>query len=113
MTVGDIGVSPSWVVTPNGTAPLLGSTWIVRDMHQEQESIPTHAIVLAVVFAVFCLLGLLFLLMKERTYTGYVEVQVWSGDLTHLTQVPVTGPNDVPYVQSQVAHAQALAGGVA
>jgi hypothetical protein len=112
MTVGDIGVSPSWVVTPNGTAPLMGSTWIVRDMHHERESIPTYAIVLAVVFAVACLLGLLFLLIKERTYSGYVEVQVWSADLTHLTQVPVQGPNDVAYVQAQVAHAQALAGSV-
>lgn len=28
-SVGDIGVTPSWVVTPRGSAPLAGSQWWV------------------------------------------------------------------------------------
>ena len=42
-------------------------------MSRTEEKIPAHAIVLAVIFFIFCLLGLLFLLMKEKTTTGFVR----------------------------------------
>jgi hypothetical protein len=82
----------------------------VRDQSRTEEKIPTHAIVLAIVFALFCLVGLLFLLMKKKT-TGYVEVEVRSGDLRHTTQIPVQSVFAVNQVRAQVAQAQALAAG--
>jgi hypothetical protein len=64
---------------------------------------------MAVIFAVLCLVGLLFLLVKETTTTGYVEVSVRSGDLYHRTQLPVLGPESVPQVRQLVGQAQTLA----
>lgn len=112
ITIGDIGVSPSWVVTPNGTAPLAGSQWIVQDRTFTQRSIPAYAIVLAVIFAIFCLLGLLFLLIKEDRVTGYVEVTVRSGNLFHATQIPAQSPQAVYQVRQLVYQAQSMAAAV-
>jgi hypothetical protein len=109
LTIGDIGVTSTQVVTPNGTAALAGSQWIVTDRTYTTTKIPTWAIVMAVLFALVCLLGLLFLLAKETVTTGYVEVTLHSESLVHMTQVPVTGPNDVAWYRQQVAHAQSLA----
>jgi hypothetical protein len=109
LTIGDIGVTSTQVVTPNGTAALAGSQWIVTDRSYTTTKIPTWAIVLAIVLAFACLLGLLFLLVKETVTTGYVEVTVHSGSLVHTTQVPVANPNDVAWYRQQVAHAQSLA----
>src|SRR5947208_17166812 len=66
LTIGDIGVTRNWVVTPNGTARLGGSALIARDMAGRESKIPTCAIDLAVIFSLVCLLGLLFLLAKEK-----------------------------------------------
>jgi hypothetical protein len=109
LTIGDIGVTSAYVVTPNGTAPLKGSRWIASDMTVIEQRIPPVAIVLAVVFALFCLLGLLFLLMKETVVHGYVQVSVSSGNLLHTTQIPVNHAEQVQYVRALVAQAQALA----
>jgi hypothetical protein len=65
--------------------------------------------VLAIVFALLCLLGLLFLLAKEPVTTGYVQVTVRTGGLVHMTQIPVSDPQQVMWVRQQVAHAQTLA----
>ncbi|MGZ4682582.1 MAG: hypothetical protein ACXWB2_07355 [Acidimicrobiales bacterium] len=107
--VGDIGVSRTFVYTPNGNAPMRGSQWYVTDMSRTEERIPTWAIVLAVVFALACLLGLLFLLVKERTTSGYVEVRVMSEQLSHLTQIPVNDPSQVMQIRHLVGQAQSLA----
>ena len=112
ITIGDIGVSPSWVVTPNGTAPLAGSQWIVQDRTLTQRSIPTYAIVLAIIFALACLLGLLFLLIKEERITGYVEVTVRSGNLFHGTQIPAQSPQAVHQVRQLVYQAQSMAAAI-
>jgi hypothetical protein len=109
LTIGDIGVTPESVVTPNGTAPLRGSQWIVMDMSRTESRIPGWAIVMAVIFAFLCLVGLLFLLVKETTTTGYVEVSVRSGDLYHRTQLPVFGPESVSQIRQLVGQAQTLA----
>jgi hypothetical protein len=109
LTVGDIGVTAADIVTPNGTAALAGSTWIVSDMSVTERRIPTWAIVCAIVFALACLLGLLFLLVKEDVTRGYVQVSVRSGDLSHMTQIPVTTPVQVAQIRAQVAQAQTLA----
>jgi hypothetical protein len=109
LTIGDIGVTRNWVVTPNGTARLGGSQWIARDMTRTESKIPTWAIVLAVVFALVCLLGLLFLLAKEKYTTGYVEVSVQAGNLSHATQIPVSSQYQVAQIRQQVSQAQTLA----
>ncbi|HXY91392.1 MAG TPA: hypothetical protein VEP49_02875 [Acidimicrobiia bacterium] len=109
VTIGDIGVTRTLIVTANGNAPLAGSRWIVLDQSRTEKKIPTWAIVLAVVFALLCLLGLLFLLVKEEQTTGYVEVSVMSGPLTHVTQIPVRSQYDVAAVRQQVHQAQTLA----
>ncbi len=109
LTIGDIGVTPELVVTPNGAAPLRGSQWIVRDNTIVSSQIPTYAIVLAVVFALFCLLGLLFLLIKETKVQGYVEVSVRSGDVFHVTQLPVWDPQQVQQIRGLVWQAQSMA----
>jgi hypothetical protein len=107
--VGDIGVSRTFLYTPNGNAPMRGSQWWVSDMSRTEEKIPAWAIVMAILFAVFCLLGLLFLLVKERTTTGYVEVRVTSGTLSHLSQIPVSDPSQVMQIRHLVGQAQSFA----
>jgi len=88
LTIGDIAVTPTSVIVPHGRYPLHGSTWTVQDSTQMNESIPAYAIVLAVIFFVFCLLGLLFLLIKERKYSGFVSVTVAGNGFFHSTQLP-------------------------
>ena len=64
---------------------------------------------LAIIFALFCLIGLLFLLVKETYTTGYFEVSVNSGSLYHVTQLPVSHPANVAQIRSLVNQAQTLA----
>ena len=78
-------------------------------MPEVSTKVPTYAIVLAIVFALFCLLGLLFLLIKEQVVQGYVEVHVRSGDLFHMTQLPVWDPAQVQQIRATVGQAQSLA----
>ena len=108
LVIGDIGVTNAWIVTPYGSAPLRGSVWSVRETTFVVQRTPTYAIVLAVVFALFCLLGLLFLLIKETTVQGVVEVHVRSGGLNHMTQLPVWQPMQVQQINGWVEQARAL-----
>ncbi len=109
VTIGDIGVTTDLIVTPNGNAPLAGSRWIVLDQSRTERKIPTWAIVLAIIFALACLLGLLFLLVKEDRTTGYVEVSVMSGSLNHVTQIPIRNEGEIAQVRQRVHQAQTLA----
>ncbi len=106
LTIGDIGLTRDAIITPNGTAPLKGSQWIVTDQTTTAQKIPTYAIVLAVVFAIFCLLGLLFLLIKEEVTAGYVLVTVRSGDLFHSCQIPCSNQQAIASVRAAVTQAQ-------
>ena len=109
-TIGDIGITESLVVTPSGTGPLAGSQWVLTDFTHTDSKIPTWAIVLAVVFALACLLGLLFLLVKEHTTTGYVEISVRTTDgVYHVTRIPVQDQNQLLYWRNMVAWAQGVA----
>lgn len=109
VTIGDIGITADTIVTPNGTGPLAGSQWIFTDRTQTEQKIPSYAIILAIVFALACLIGLLFLLIKETRITGYAEVSVKSGNLSHMTQLPVNNANDVARWRGMVSQAQSLA----
>jgi hypothetical protein len=109
LTIGDIGVTPTQIITPNGSGALAGSQWIFVDTSRTETKIPTVAIILAIVFALLCLIGLLFLLMKEKTTTGYVEVSVRSGNVFHKTQIPVNSQMKIDNIRQLVGKAQALA----
>jgi hypothetical protein len=109
LTIGDIGITADTIVTPNGSAPLKGSQWIVVDQSVTERKIPTWAIVCAIIFALLCLLGLLFLLVKEEQTRGYVQVQVRSGDLLHSVQLPVSSPQQVVNARAAVSQAQTMA----
>ena len=69
-TIGDISFSHHWVLTPTGTHPIRRSVWTVTDMSHYEESVSALGVVLAILFVWFCLLGLLFLLMKDGRYAG-------------------------------------------
>ncbi|WP_434595472.1 hypothetical protein [Streptomyces sp. A5-4] len=106
--LGDITVMPDSIVTPSGTMPLKGAIWTVTDMSRTEEKIPTVAIVLAIVFSFACLLGLLFLLMKEKQTTGYIHVTVVSGGRQHSAMLPAFGPESIHQVMGQVNYARSL-----
>lgn len=108
-SIGDIAVTRHWVITPNGTAPMAGSTWIGQDLSRTEQKIPTWAIVMAVVGFLACLLGLLFLLVKEQVTTGYFEVSVQSGALRHVSQIPVSSPQQLAQIRQGVHQAQTIA----
>ena len=106
ITIGDIVVTGDRIITPAGDMPLKGASWTVTDMSRTEEKMPTVAVVLAVVFFVFCFLGLLFLLMKEKATTGYVQVTVNSGGRFHSTMIPVQSPMAVTEIMHQVNYAR-------
>lgn len=107
--IGDITISQDWIHTPAGTHPIRGSVWTVTDMTYQHESISTTGVVLALIFFWFCLLGLLFLLMKERRVGGYVQVTVQGPGFHHATMIPATGPQSVFTAQQMVNYARSLA----
>ncbi|MFJ3892843.1 hypothetical protein [Streptomyces sp. NPDC090083] len=108
LTLGDIAVNGDTIVSPAGTMPLRGAVWTATDMSRTEERIPPHAIVLAILFFLLCFVGLLFLLMKERTTTGFVQVSVHSGGRHHSTMIPVQSRNQVVHVLNQVSYAQSI-----
>ncbi|MFJ3710959.1 hypothetical protein OG204_23420 [Streptomyces sp. NBC_01387] len=108
MTLGDITVVPDGIITPAGTLPLRGAVWNATDMSRTEEKIPTVAVVLAIVFALFCLVGLLFLLMKEKKTTGFIQISVTSGGRHHTTMVPAWGPQSFQQVMGQLNYARSL-----
>ncbi|MFC8171833.1 hypothetical protein ACFUJ0_11105 [Streptomyces sp. NPDC057242] len=108
LAIGDITVVGDQIVTPAGSMPLKGAVWNAMDMSRTEEKIPTVAIVLAVVFTLLCLVGLLFLLMKEKRTTGFIQVTVTSGGRHHATMIPATGPDTLHWVMGQVNFARSL-----
>jgi hypothetical protein len=109
LTIGDIAITSEKVITPNGTGSLADSQWIFSDMSRTESRMPAIAVILAIVFALLCLIGLLFLLMRETTTTGYAEVSMHSGNLYHKVQIPISSKADVDRVRELVNKAQSLA----
>jgi hypothetical protein len=108
LTIGDITVTGDQIVTPAGQLPLRGAVWNATDMSHTEEKIPTHAVVLAIIFFLFCLLGLLFLLMKEKKTTGYIQVTVTSAGRHHSTMIPAHSPGTFQAVMGQINYARSL-----
>ncbi|MQS13288.1 hypothetical protein F7Q99_13595 [Streptomyces kaniharaensis] len=63
---------------------------------------------LAIIFFFFCLIGLLFLLMKERRTVGHVQITVSGAGRYHTTSVPVSSPNQVMDLMNRVNYARGL-----
>ena len=95
-------------MSPNGRWPLARTVWVVQNNTTTTEAIPTWAIVMAVLFFLVCLLGLLFLLVKERRTTGWVTVSVQGEGTYHSTQVPVSAPEVVSDIESRVGYIRGL-----
>lgn len=108
VTVGDIVVSQHWVSTPSGARPLNQVNWTVTPMYQTTESIPAWAVVCCVLFFIFCLLGLLFLLVKDRKTTGHIQVTVMGPGFMHTCYVPVSSPQQALDVTARVDFARSL-----
>lgn len=108
LSLGDITVMNDQIVTPSGTMPLKGAVWTATDLSRTEERIPTAGVVLAVIFFMVCLLGLLFLLMKEKKTTGFIQVSVTSGGRHHATMLPAYGPDSFAMVMAQLNTARAM-----
>ncbi|MEV7088889.1 hypothetical protein AB0O07_23890 [Streptomyces sp. NPDC093085] len=108
LAIGDITVSGDTIITPAGTMPLKGAVWNATDMSRTEEKIPTHAIVLAIIFGLLCLVGLFFLLMKEKRTTGFIQVMVTSAGKHHSTMVPAVGPDSFQMLMGQINYARSL-----
>jgi hypothetical protein len=106
--IGDISADQHWVRTPSGSIPTAQVTWTVQDMTHREQGIPTYAIVLAVVFFLFCFLGLLFLLIKEDRTTGWLQVTVQGPAFVHTTQVPASNQVTVADLHARVNYARSL-----
>ena len=100
--LGQIACTDTQVQTPNGVYPLAGTTWTVTNQSYVTESIPAWAIVLAIVFFVFCLLGLLFLLVKERRTSGSVQVSVQGPGFSYSSLIPVFNETAIYPITEQV-----------
>jgi hypothetical protein len=108
MTIGDIAITESGIMTPAGLLPLRGAVWTVSDMSRTESKTPAYAIVLAVIFALACLVGLFFLLIKENQTSGFAQVTVNSGGKFHAVMIPVRSPQDIYAITQQVNYARSL-----
>ncbi len=108
VTVGDIACTADTALTPGGRVPLARTVWVVQNNTTTTESIPTWAIVLAVLFVFACLLGLLFLLVKERKTTGWMTVSVQGDGAYYATQIPISSPEQVADVDGRVNYIRGL-----
>lgn len=108
VTIGDVACTATEVITPSGTTPVGSATWTVTDMSRTVRRIPAWAIVCAVVFALFWLLGLLFLLAREERVEGSVQVTVQGPGLLHVTQVPATSKGTLAELNARVNHARSI-----
>lgn len=108
-TIGDIAVSEYWISTPTGQFPLRGSVWTVTDMSTSEKRLSTGTVILAILSSLVCLLGLLFLLMKDVQQVGFVEVTVEGNGFRYSTMIPVTNPHTVLDINDEVDYARDLA----
>lgn len=108
VTIGDISCTSNEVITPSGVVPIGEVTWTFTDMSRTTKSIPVWAIVFAILFLVFCLLGLLFLLAKEERTEGSVQIVVQGPRFLHQVQLPVHSVGQVYDYNARVSYARSL-----
>ena len=108
VTIGDISVTSTTVYTPSGSRPLAEVSWTFTDLSTTSQGIPTWAIVCAVVFFLFCFLGLLFLLAKEDKTVGSVQVTVHGPGFVHTSTIPVASMAQVGDINARVNYVRTL-----
>jgi hypothetical protein len=108
VTIGDISVTATTVYTPSGSRPLGELSWTFTDMSVTSQAIPTWAIVCAIVFFVFCFLGLLFLLAKEDKTQGSVQVTAHGPGFVHTSTIPVSSIAQVADINARVNYVRTL-----
>jgi len=108
VSLGDIACTQNEVITPAGRRPINAVVWTFTDMSQTTTAIPAWAIVVAILFFWFCLLGLLFLLVKETRTVGWVQVTVQGDRFLHQVQLPVTSLAQVADYNARVGYARSL-----
>jgi hypothetical protein len=106
--MGDIVVSQHWVSTPTGVYPIRGTIWTVADMSHWQERMSPAGIILCILFIWACFLSLFFLLMKERSVDGYIQVTVQGNGFHYSTLIPAR-LEPMAGVQQRVNYARGLA----
>lgn len=111
VVIGDITCTQNFVITPSGTCPIAGTQWAVNDMSVTTERMSQTGLVLALVgFFLVCFLSLLFLLMKERTTTGHIQVVVRGPNgFMHVANIPAHTPMTMNDVTGRVNYARTLA----
>lgn len=105
-TIGDIVVSQNWIVTPERTAPIGGTTWAVADLTRLKSRHPAWTVVLAILLFP---IGLLFLLVKKTEKIGTLEVTVRGDGFYHAAQVVPRSHEGEMRIRRDVNRAQALA----
>jgi hypothetical protein len=113
VTIGDIACTQHEVITPSGRAPIGGVVWSFTDLSRTSRVIPTWAIVCAVIFFFFCLLGLLFLLAKEDRTEGGAQIVVQGPGFLHQTQLPVYSVPQLQDLAARVNYARSLSASAA
>jgi hypothetical protein len=109
VAIGDISCTRDEVITPSGTRPIREVSWTFTNMAHSWQSIPTWAVVCAIVgFFFVCFLSLLFLLAKEQKTQGWVQVTVQGPGFMHTTQLPVYTPHQVSDYWARVEYARSL-----
>jgi hypothetical protein len=108
ITIGNIACTKSQVITPSGNYPLAGTVWMVSNNTMTTSSVSTLGVVLCILFIWVCLLGLLFLLLKEERTQGFVQVSVQGDGLYHAVQIPVTSPFAAGQIEQQVNYVRSL-----
>lgn len=73
-----------------GQIPPHGTMWTIRNSMPQIQGIPAYAIV----FALVCLLGLLFPLIKETRHGGSISVTAVGNGL-HYNVLPPPGPETI------------------
>lgn len=109
VTIGDIGVTTTHLVTPVGVAPVGDVQWYVVDQTRTVRRIPRWALVAAVAgFFVVFVFALLFLLVREDAVEGTIQVGVQAPGLFHSTSVPVHSAAERADVTVRIDQARSL-----
>ena len=78
-------------------------------MSHWEESMSPVGVILCIIFIWLCLLGLLFLLMKDRRITGYIQVTVQGNGFHYSAMVPAVNSGSAWAVTQSVNYARSLA----
>ena len=107
VTIGDALITPDSVLVPQGRFPLAGTSWTVQDSTSIVTTRPVWAKRLAAILGV-TVVGLLFLLVKDRREGGFVSATVVGAGLYHSVKFP-PGAQSRAHVAGLVNQARALA----